>query len=70
MATSTGNEKILQEFRDPSTCKTVLIPTRFDNRTGEHIILWRDIQSRFKNAECIMLGDELVLSLVDDKFEL
>ncbi|KAF9358917.1 hypothetical protein BGX34_008652, partial [Mortierella sp. NVP85] len=70
MDTSTTNPRHLQAFRDPLTSETILIPTRFDNKTGEHVILWRDIQSKFRNVECIMLGNELVLSLVDDNFDL
>ena len=70
MDTSATNPKHLQAFRDPLTSEIILIPTRFDNKTGEHVILWRDIQSRFRRIECIMLSNELVLPLVDDNFDL
>ncbi|KAF9352297.1 hypothetical protein BGX34_012221 [Mortierella sp. NVP85] len=60
----------LQAFRDSLTSRTVHIPARFDKKTRKHVILWRDIQSIFKDAECIVLGDELVPLLVDDSLEL
>jgi hypothetical protein len=60
----------LQVFRDPLTSRRAHIPTRFDKKTGKHVILWRDIQSIFKDAACIILGDELVPLMVDDNLEL
>lgn len=41
---------------------------RRDPRTGKDIILWRDILSAFENAEVILNGRTMVLSLEDDQF--
>ncbi|KAG0245692.1 hypothetical protein BGX31_006522 [Mortierella sp. GBA43] len=70
MTTPTEGEKQLQAFRDTLTSKTILIPAHFDKKTGKYIILWRDIQSGFKNVESVMLGNELIPPLVDENFEL
>ena len=64
----------LQAFRDPSTSRRVIIPARFDEKTGKHVILWREIQVMFKDAEHIVLrdtdSDTLVPFLLDDNLEL
>ncbi|KAF9345207.1 hypothetical protein BGX26_003398 [Mortierella sp. AD094] len=59
----------LQAFRDSSTSKTFSIPARLDSKTGQHIILWMDIQQIFKNVDCVMNNGVLVLLLTDDNFE-
>lgn len=58
-----------QAFRDPSTFKTVLIPTRLDKKTKERFILWEDIRATFKNVDYIMHEGEVVLFMVDDNFK-
>jgi hypothetical protein len=69
MATTTPGTKHSQEFRDPFTSRTVIIPTRLDKKTDERFILWKDIQAVFKDANYIMHDNEVVLFMVDDKFE-
>lgn len=69
MATSSHHEEQLQAFKDPYTSEITLIPVHLD-KTGQHVVLWRDIQSVFENAKRIMLGKKLVPFLVDDNLEL
>jgi len=58
-----------QQFRDPATSKTVLIPTRIDKKTEGRFVLWEDIQSAFKNASYVTHDGEVVLFMVDDSFK-
>ncbi|KAF9355085.1 hypothetical protein BGX34_010657 [Mortierella sp. NVP85] len=69
MANSPQQKEQLQAFKDPYTSGIILIPTRLD-KTGEHVVLWRDIQSTFENVKRIMLGNKLVPLLIDDNLEL
>lgn len=50
--------------------RTVDIDTRLDNKTGERIILWKDVQMVFKDALYIRNGGTAVSFLMDDNFEL
>ncbi|KAG0214303.1 hypothetical protein BGX28_002411 [Mortierella sp. GBA30] len=48
----------------------IKIPARFDKKSGEYIVLWRDIQQFFKGAQYIMRGDAAVPFIIDeDTFE-
>ncbi|KAK3815357.1 MAG: hypothetical protein J3Q66DRAFT_441490 [Benniella sp.] len=58
-----------QAFRVQSSSETILIPTRHDTNSDQRIVLWKDILRRFKNADYLMCGQEMVLFLTDDKFE-
>ncbi|KAF9946423.1 hypothetical protein BGZ65_009739, partial [Modicella reniformis] len=58
-----------QAFRSPSTLKVTNIPTAIDPKTGKPIILWRDIQSVFKNADSIRNGEFLVPFMIDENLE-
>ncbi|KAI1299065.1 hypothetical protein EDD11_006549 [Mortierella claussenii] len=77
MANAESHEQRTQAFRlcsssshGPSLDAEIrVIPARQDSRTGEHIILWRDIQDHFANAERIVNGDRAVLFMTDDNFE-
>ncbi|KAF8980068.1 hypothetical protein BGZ46_004656 [Entomortierella lignicola] len=70
MAKEDTEDQCTQAFR-ASTSKEILdIPTRLDNKTGQHIVLWKDIQLGFENAKCIKKGGALVLFLTDENFDL
>jgi hypothetical protein len=58
-----------QAFRARESYETTTIPSRLDTKTGLRIVLWRDIEQFFKQAERILNGDEAVLFLTDDYFE-
>lgn len=59
----------VQAFRNRSTDNVIYIPSVIDPRTGGRVILWMDIQSRFRNAELILSGNSLVVFLTDEKFQ-
>ncbi|KAF9955768.1 hypothetical protein BGZ65_003189, partial [Modicella reniformis] len=58
-----------QAFRDPSILKVINIPAVTDPKTGRPIILWRDIQAVFKNADSIRNGESLVSFMIDENLE-
>jgi hypothetical protein len=58
-----------QSFWTRSSTGTITIPTRVDNKTGNRIILWKDIQQYFKNAQGVLNGGKAVLFLTDGNFE-
>ncbi|KAF8938439.1 hypothetical protein BGZ58_000892 [Dissophora ornata] len=57
-----------QVFRDPTTSRTVPIPTRSD-KAGQRIVLWKDILRVFEDAKYILNNGDSVLFLTDDDFE-
>ncbi|KAG0221032.1 hypothetical protein BGX31_010259 [Mortierella sp. GBA43] len=63
MNVASVNDPFLQAFRiHPSTTysDTIYIPTRLDNRTGQRVIHWDDIQQRFDMPRALMNGNERV----------
>ncbi|KAK3820118.1 MAG: hypothetical protein J3Q66DRAFT_439167 [Benniella sp.] len=64
MATS---KQLEQAFRADASSEIIAIPTRLDNETGQHVILWRDIQQYFEDAIGIVNNGEAVQFLADDK---
>jgi len=58
-----------QAFRVQSSSKIISIPTRYDRKTNQRVIRWKDIQQRFKDAQFIMNGEDTVLFLTDDDLE-
>ncbi|KAK3820036.1 MAG: hypothetical protein J3Q66DRAFT_387022 [Benniella sp.] len=64
-----AHEHRAQGFRCEPSTKITSIPTRFDNKTGQHIVLWRDIQHLFTDAKAIFNKGEAVLFLTDDNFD-
>ncbi|KAF9353439.1 hypothetical protein BGX34_011564 [Mortierella sp. NVP85] len=58
-----------QAFRAQSSSNIILIPTRYDGRSKQHVIRWKDIQLRFKDAQFVMNGENTVLFLTDDDLE-
>ncbi|KAG0352555.1 hypothetical protein BGZ54_002705, partial [Gamsiella multidivaricata] len=57
-----------QAFRTSSSPEVLTIEVRRD-KTGQLIILWKDIQRVFKDAEYIKHDSAAVSFLVDDGFE-
>ncbi|KAG0246817.1 hypothetical protein B0O80DRAFT_529856 [Mortierella sp. GBAus27b] len=57
--------KLLQEFRDESSSKVIAIPTQYDPKTAQQIVLWKDIQQCFGNAKSIMNDKNAVLFVTD-----
>jgi hypothetical protein len=64
-----------QEFRILSTSSstpvsdnTILIPSWFDKKTGERIVLWRDIQNEIGDAHRVRNGKRSVTFMMDDEF--
>ncbi|KAG0363953.1 hypothetical protein BC939DRAFT_183360 [Gamsiella multidivaricata] len=49
--------------------EVVTIPTRLDPKSGQRIILWRDIQLYYKDAQCVMNDGDVILYLTDENFE-
>jgi hypothetical protein len=64
-----------QEFRIQSTSSstpvsdnTILIPSWLDKKTGERIVLWRDIQNEISDAHRVRNGKRSVTFMMDDEF--
>ena len=68
MAMEDTDDQQTQAFRASLSNEILEIPTRMD-KTGQRIVLWKDIQLGFENARCIRKGGALVLFLTDDNFE-
>ena len=64
MATS---KQLEQAFRADASSEIITIPTRLDNETRQHVILWRDIQQYFEDAIGVANSGESVQFLADDK---
>ncbi|KAK3821021.1 MAG: hypothetical protein J3Q66DRAFT_437962 [Benniella sp.] len=58
-----------QAFRCRSSGKIVNIETFIDPKSGERIVLWKDVQRAFKNAESIWKGSCMLSFLKDENFE-
>ncbi|KAF8966846.1 hypothetical protein BGZ46_000288 [Entomortierella lignicola] len=69
MTVNNTEELLMQAFRTTASSKTFNIPAHLDNKTGKHIVLWREIHQVFKNAEYIAHEGSLVPFLSDDNFE-
>ncbi|KAK3820222.1 MAG: hypothetical protein J3Q66DRAFT_439253 [Benniella sp.] len=70
------NEDYHQGFRvvsasssTPTSQSTIFIPSKPDKKTGERIVLWRDIQREIQNANRIRNGNKSVVFMTDDDFE-
>ncbi|KAI8598215.1 hypothetical protein EDD21DRAFT_193477 [Dissophora ornata] len=57
-----------QTFRVGSSTETFTIKARLDNKTGQYIILWKDIQNAFEDAKHVKHGNTIVSYLTDDDF--
>ncbi|KAF9358517.1 hypothetical protein BGX34_008902 [Mortierella sp. NVP85] len=64
-----GSEHNAQIFRLRSSHETTSIPTRLDVKSGQRVVLWKDVLQYFKHAEGILNEGEAVLFLTDDNFE-
>ncbi|KAF9960272.1 Vacuolar protein 8 [Mortierella alpina] len=47
---------------------TVNISSRFDSRSGQHVVLWSDISRVFEDVKYVLCGNTAVSPLVDDNF--
>ena len=65
--TMAAHEHRAQSFRIESSNKITSIPTRLES--GQHIILWRDIQHVFADAKTVFNNGKAVLFLTDDGVE-
>ncbi|KAG0246599.1 hypothetical protein B0O80DRAFT_531922 [Mortierella sp. GBAus27b] len=63
---SEPNGQPTQAFQSCSTEETIHIPTITDPQTGQSIILWRDVQDVFDNAQSIRSGESPVAFLKDE----
>lgn len=63
------NQAHLQAFRAESSSTVTCIPTRYDRKSNQHVVRWKDVQHRFEGAQCIMNGVASVLFLADDDLE-
>ncbi|KAK3820206.1 MAG: hypothetical protein J3Q66DRAFT_368222 [Benniella sp.] len=67
--------KHLQGFRVVSSSPTnishttIFIPSKLDEKTGDRIVLWRDIQREIKNADRVRNGNTSVVFMTGDDFE-
>ncbi|KAF9170373.1 hypothetical protein BGX20_009046 [Mortierella sp. AD010] len=57
-----------QAFRDCSSSKVYVIPTRV-NKLGEHIILWEDVRQVFGPVKTVLNGKNAVLPMTDEQFQ-
>ncbi|KAK3807217.1 MAG: hypothetical protein J3Q66DRAFT_392551 [Benniella sp.] len=55
-----------QSFRASSSSKIISIPTRHDTKSGLRVILWKDIQWCFKDAQYVLCSNDVVLFLTND----
>ncbi|KAG0315038.1 hypothetical protein BGZ99_007700 [Dissophora globulifera] len=69
MAEKDVTTRLCQPFRDPSSSTTFTIDTRFDSKTGQYVIRWKDILQVCKNAEFVKDGDRVISFMVDDDLE-
>ena len=66
---SSDPDELSQSFRNRLTGDVVSIPAATDPKTGKHIILWRDIQAVFRNAESVRNGKSFVPFMMDENLE-
>ncbi|KAF9988522.1 hypothetical protein BGZ65_000592 [Modicella reniformis] len=57
----------LQGFRANNT--TLYIRARLDPKTGQYVVLWKDVQQVFKNASHIQHGITVISFMTDENFE-
>ncbi|KAK3820191.1 MAG: hypothetical protein J3Q66DRAFT_439230 [Benniella sp.] len=75
MTSERATDDHFQEFRILSTSSstsvsdnTILIPSWFDKKTGERIVLWRDIQNEIGDAHRVRNGKRSVTFMMDEDF--
>jgi hypothetical protein len=67
--TTNSARQPLQAFQSHSTDEVANIPTHVDPKTGQYVVLWRDIKSGFEHAKSIWIGKSLVPFLADENLE-
>ncbi|KAF9985187.1 hypothetical protein BGZ65_011494 [Modicella reniformis] len=58
-----------QAFRVQFSSKVITIPTRYDPKSKQLVVRWKDILQHFENAKAIMNEEDAVLFLTDDDLE-
>ncbi|KAG0299649.1 hypothetical protein BGZ98_009869 [Dissophora globulifera] len=58
-----------QAIRSQFSSEVLTINCRLNTKTGEYVVLWRDIQQLYENAKYIKNGSAIVSFIVDDDFE-
>ncbi|KAG0326124.1 hypothetical protein BGZ99_010102 [Dissophora globulifera] len=58
-----------QAFQDELSSKVFSLDTRLDNKTGQYVIRWKDIQQVCNNASYVTDGDVVVSFMTDDDLE-
>ncbi|KAI8354373.1 hypothetical protein B0O80DRAFT_426406 [Mortierella sp. GBAus27b] len=58
-----------QAFRAQDSSSIIGIPTRRDVKSGQRVVLWKDVERSFVGAQSIMNGQHAVLFLTDDDFQ-
>lgn len=76
MTSEHATEGYFQEFRvlsssssDQVSDNAVFIASKLDKKSGERIVLWRDIQREIDDAYRIKNGKKSVSFMTDDGFE-
>ena len=61
----------VQAFRvsGAESSQTINIHTRLDNKTGQQVVLWKDVLQVFEHAKYISDGSMTIPFLADDDFE-
>ncbi|KAG0007162.1 hypothetical protein BGZ65_001707 [Modicella reniformis] len=67
-APPTPTQQTIRVYNDRSR-PPINIVSRFDTRTERQIVLWKDVQTIFKNAQYIRRGEQALSFLVDDNFD-
>ncbi|KAF9362410.1 hypothetical protein BGX34_006229 [Mortierella sp. NVP85] len=63
------DEQHSQEFRARFSSEIIAIPTRYDPKSGQRSIRWKDIHQYFKHAQGVLNGKVAVLFMTSDDFE-
>ncbi|KAK3807218.1 MAG: hypothetical protein J3Q66DRAFT_392552 [Benniella sp.] len=63
------NSTPLQAFRSQSSPEIISIPTRYDLKCNQHVVLWTDIQQSFGSVKRIMRSGATVVFLADENLQ-
>ncbi|KAF9345952.1 hypothetical protein BGX26_002562, partial [Mortierella sp. AD094] len=69
MTRDNATEPLWQASRTNSSTTGYNIPARLDPKTGQHIVLWREIQQAFTNPKCLINNGNFIPFLLDNNFE-
>ena len=63
------NDPPRQSLRDQFSSEIFTVNARHDKKTGDCIVLWKDIQRGFPNVQYVLDGSNVVSFMTDDNFE-